>query len=233
MSGFIDLLYNLVGICIVILFWGAIYLIYKEFRGQTTFYRWKHLLFSFLGVLILSILTSGMAFATGNVKTKPNEVSSTSSSKTSSSTVSKSSSSEYENSSTNKVSSSNQGTDPADLSNRKLKEYNATMLSGLSEDQEDARNGKDAYTWSLYVDGIMYEKGQGFIVKITPEFLQLSNSDKSKVGNSVQNFSKAQLLMIGEDVEPGDPSSYLNFHYGTKRIGHSKAWDPSEFKWNK
>lgn len=116
------------------------------------------------------------------------------------------------------------------LSPKQVKEYNASLADGLSEDQGYARKGDDGYKPSLFIDSISYDSSRGLHVKIQPQFLELSNSDKDEVASYSQGMASTQLIIIGVD-DKTDQKVPTNFYDGASRIGGSKFTSATSYKW--
>lgn len=235
MEAFLNLLGFILAVGYFFLISGAIHLHNQHKENQSTFYNWKH-----LGIMLGVLLALGMTSGGIRALTGLNNSNSTRASNSTESADASSESSQSEESLDEPVESSEEpqsddsDEDPyAALSSKKREELNQSLDNELITDQEEAENGEDAYAWSLFVGGIGYDKSRGFIVKVNDNFQQLTDANKTLVGHSVQSFIQAQLLMIGGDVQPDDPSPYINFHYGYDRVGHSKMWDPGKFKFSK
>lgn len=132
-----------------------------------------------------------------------------------------------------KESKTNDNTHPLDyLSPEKLASYNKGLADSLIEDQKFAKGGNNNYSWSTYIDSVSYSS-RGLIANVNPNFVNLNNTDKTKIGKSLQGLAGAQIVMMNIELAPDAPSVYTNIHYNGHRIGHSKILNPSSFKWSK
>lgn len=149
----------------------------------------------------------------------------------SSSTASDSDNSSAKSSSSAKSESSTEADILQSLSKSELKEYNSGLIDSLGEDQDYSKNGKSSYDWSTYVDTMVYDN-RGLVVKVTSDFPALSDKDKSFVVKHAQGLANAQVAILGKEVDK-DASPHTSIYLGAERLGHSKAWNTSEFKWSK
>lgn len=150
------------------------------------------------------------------------------------STTSNSSSSSVTSSKSSSPTESEKATEASvlqSLSKSELKAYNSGLIDSLGEDQNYSKNGKSSYDWSTYVDTMVYDN-RGLVIKVTPDFLTLNDKDKTFVAKHAQGLANAQVVILGKEVDK-DTSPHTSFYLGTKRLGHSKAWNTSEFKWSK
>lgn len=132
-----------------------------------------------------------------------------------------------------KESKTSDNTHPLDyLSSEKLASYNKGLADSLIEDQKFAKGGNKNYSWSTYIDSVSYSS-RGLIANVNPNFVNLNNTDKTKIGKSLQGLAGAQIVMMNIELAPDAPSVYTNIHYNGRRIGHSKILNPSSFKWSK
>lgn len=130
------------------------------------------------------------------------------------------------------TSSAKQTTENPKLSTKQQTAYNDTMSHALIQDQQDARQGKKSYKWSLYIKAISYDIDNGYLVKVNNHFQSLTTAQKTAVGNHVQSFAQSQLMMIGKHVKATGPVPYLVFKLDGSKIGHSDKAVPSSFKFS-
>lgn len=221
----------LLGLGYIGLIIAAIYLYQKRQKQEPAPFGWKHLGIAFCVLFVIGMATGGTQ--SDNSSSTQTSQQADSATESSASEESLDESTETEEPTSSESESDDPDEDPyAALSAKERDEFNQSLDDELIQDQKEAENGENAYAWSLFVGGIVYDKQRGFIVKVNDNFQQLSNANKTIIGHSVQSFIQSQLLMIGKDVQPDDPYPYINFHYGYDRVGHSRMWDPAKFKFS-
>lgn len=207
------MLNTLIGLSFMV-FLVLLYLWYSR-RGRQTasIISGKYVLYSLGVVVALLVVSSVMPRGNTDNSSKTAESSSISSSNT------KSSKSTTENDIL------------ASYSAKELKSYNSGLIDSLDEDQGYANDGKDKYSASLYIDTLSYSN-RGLVVKVTSEFSGLDKDSKTAVGQYAQKLANTQVVLQGGEVkEESTPTTQI--YYGSKKIGHSKLTDGTEFKWEK
>lgn len=218
-----------IGTSFVALMIAAIILFQKHQQDKPVPYSWKH-----LGIIFLILICLDCAIVVINSNTQKDEAKTTATKQSASPeepepNLDSNASDQSSNPSENSESDAPDKDPYANLSASKRQELNQSLDDELIQDQQEANKGTQAYTWSLVVGGIVYDKQRGFIIEVNDQFNQLNKKTKTFVGNQAQSFIQAQLLMIGGEVQPDDPAPYVNFHYNGDRIGHSRMWDPGKF----
>ncbi|MBQ0836556.1 hypothetical protein KBP51_08865 [Lactiplantibacillus pentosus] len=117
------------------------------------------------------------------------------------------------------------------MDSTKLATFNQGLRDSLAEDQQFAQQGKDGYEYATYIDNINYSQQTGLMVTVVDDFANLTDDSKTVVGQGAQKSAAAQLVMMGEDLGADSTAIRTNIHYNGRQIGHSKAFNTSEFKW--
>ena len=208
----------LVGLCI-----------YGHKKENSQFIQGKYVLYTAGVTLVLYIvfITAGHFF--GNpANTKTNETTKTE--QVASSSKKEASSGPKESSHSSKKSDdANEILQAMDA--KKLAKFNEELLSSLNEDQDFANNGQKGYSYATYIDTLAYDHNRGLIVKVNADFMNLSDPQKTTVGQGAQKLTTTQLVIDGMDIGSDSSAIMTNVHYGSERIGHSKSFSPSNFKW--
>ena len=113
-------------------------------------------------------------------------------------------------------------------------EVNKNIKILLKDDQKDASNGNDKYTYALYIKKIKYSE-DGIDIQVTSDFFDLSNEQKDVVAEKVQGVVGAGIAMVDSDYKPKDDQQgyHLSFYYGQIAVGHSKMLNSHKYKWYK
>ncbi|MDN7062856.1 hypothetical protein FIV11_14180 [Lactiplantibacillus plantarum] len=161
--------------------------------------------------------------------------SSSSSKKESTSKVAKSNSKKEASSKKESSSSSKKSNDANDIlqsmDSKKLAKFNEDLSSSLSEDQGFANDGQKGYDYATYIDTLAYDHNRGLIVTVNDDFMGLNGAQKTTVGQGAQKLAATQLVIDGMDIGADSSAIMTNVHYGSERVGHSKSFSPSNFKW--
>lgn len=187
------------------------------------------------GLTIGTVMLMSLALTACGSSSSSSESASSSKKAKSEKVVSKSSSAK---SSSKKASSSEKASDDANqilqaMNTDTLKKFNTELASGLKEDQGFAQAGKDGYNYATYIDTIEYNHARGLIVTVNDDFMNLTEDQGTVVGQGAQKLTAGQLLLFGSEVGADSTAVRTNIHYNGNRIGYSKAFNTSEFKWVK
>lgn len=169
-----------------------------------------------------------------------------SSSKEESSTkTSSASSSSAQSSSKAKSSSKKESSAKTSSSKKKSDSINDKLMKSLTEDQGFANGTLDEngnptqngtknpqYNWATHVERLLWRDDN--IEVYIADADQLSNAQLTTIAQSAQSAATSVLYDDGKiDDSKVSDGVFTTVYSGNKAIGHSKAFSPKEFKWNK
>lgn len=116
----------------------------------------------------------------------------------------------------------------------KWKKINKTIASSLKEDQGFAANDS-RYAYAQYFTKITYESGNEAKVQVTPQFVALSQAERTKYANKISGLIGAAVVTAGYEFSAQDQADgvYLSLRYGQVAIGRSTYSDTKQYKWYK
>ena len=116
----------------------------------------------------------------------------------------------------------------------KWKKINKTIASSLKEDQRLAINDS-RYAYAQYFTKITYESGNEAKVQVTPQFVSLSQAERTKYANKITGLIGAAVVTAGYEFSAQDQAEgvYLSLRYGQVVIGRSTYSDAKQYKWYK
>ncbi|WP_334328406.1 hypothetical protein [Companilactobacillus sp. HBUAS59699] len=129
---------------------------------------------------------------------------------------------------TTKKSTSNN--DQLGLSKKDVETFNQSLIDGLNEDQNYANSGDEGYKFSQYIDTLAYDSNRGLKIKVTSDFLNLSESDKNTVAGKAVGLAEAQLAIIGKNND-GTKKIHSNVYQSDTKLASAKFSNNREFNW--
>lgn len=116
----------------------------------------------------------------------------------------------------------------------KWEKINKAIASSLKEDQRFAANDS-RYAYAQYFTKITYESGNKAKVQVTPQFVSLSQAERTKYANKITGLIGAAVVTAGYEFSAQDQAEgvYLSLRYGQVAIGRSTYSDPKQYKWYK
>lgn len=131
-----------------------------------------------------------------------------------------------------------------DVDDGQIAEINSTMaeymeenrgfaLGTLDENGDPTENGEPNpdFEWALYVHELTYD-GQNLEMQTDAGFLELSDDERTFVANSAQNVGNVHVGMFEDwDNAKYQDRLFLTVLNGENSLGHSKAFNVTEFEW--
>ncbi|WP_125764498.1 hypothetical protein [Companilactobacillus hulinensis] len=121
--------------------------------------------------------------------------------------------------------------DQLDLTKSDVEEFNQSLIDGLNEDKSYADSGDDGYSYAKYIDTLSYDSNRGLRISVTPDFVNLSESDKNTFAGKAVGLAEAQLIIIGKN-EDGTDKIHSNVYQADTKLGSAKFSNNREFNWN-
>lgn len=188
--------------------------------------------------------SSSKGSSKSSLKAKPHSEKESSTKKSSASSSNAKSSSKKESSA---KTSNNKKESPtkASSSKKKADSINTKLMESLTEDQGFANGTLDEngnptqngtknpqYNWATHVERLLWRDDN--IEVYIADADQLSNAQLTTIAQSAQSAATSVLYDDGKiDDSKVSDGVFTTVYSGNKAIGHSKAFSPKEFKWNK
>lgn len=114
-----------------------------------------------------------------------------------------------------------------------LEENRGYALGTLDENGEPTEDGEPNpdFAWSLYVHELTYD-GKNLEMQTDAGFLDLAEDERTEVANYAQNIGNTHIGVVEDwDTSKYQDRLYLTISNGENALGHSKAFDVTEFTW--